>query len=76
MAGLDTAERYVETIVKTIVGLGRSPKTRGTTEGVEDIPQMEFVRAVRCDQAQGQCLADLGASAPRCLTLKKNCARG
>ena len=53
MLGFDTADKNVKTIVKTIVGLGRSLHMRVTAEGVENYRQVEFVREVECDQVQG-----------------------
>jgi EAL domain-containing protein (putative c-di-GMP-specific phosphodiesterase class I) len=42
-----------ETIVKTIIGLGRSLHVEVTVEGVENARQLEFVRDAECDQIQG-----------------------
>jgi EAL domain-containing protein (putative c-di-GMP-specific phosphodiesterase class I) len=42
-----------ETIVKTIIGLGRSLNVTVTVEGVENRRQVEFVNAAHCDQIQG-----------------------
>jgi EAL domain-containing protein (putative c-di-GMP-specific phosphodiesterase class I) len=42
-----------ETIVKTIIDLGRSLNVTVTIEGVENERQVEFVTAARCDQIQG-----------------------
>ena len=42
-----------ETIVRTIIDLGRSLKVIVTVEGVENARQLDFVRAARCDQIQG-----------------------
>ena len=53
MIGFDTADKNVEKIVKTIVGLGRSLHMQVTVEGVKNAHQAEFVRKVECDQAQG-----------------------
>jgi diguanylate cyclase (GGDEF)-like protein len=41
------------TIVKTIIGLGRSLNVTVTVEGVENDRQVEFVNAACCDQIQG-----------------------
>ncbi len=48
-----TADRDDATIVKAIVRLGHSLGLRVTAEGVETGEQLEFLRACRCDQAQG-----------------------
>jgi diguanylate cyclase (GGDEF)-like protein len=53
MLAFDTSDKNVETIVRTIVGLGRSLGMRVTAEGVENARQIEFVRNTKCDQAQG-----------------------
>ena len=53
MGSLDAADKSVETIVKTIVGLGHSLHMRVTIEGVEDAEQIEFIREVACDEVQG-----------------------
>jgi EAL domain-containing protein (putative c-di-GMP-specific phosphodiesterase class I) len=56
-----------ETIVKTIIGLGRSLRVQVTVEGVENMRQLEFVRESQCDQIQGfyfgrpMALIDVGA---------------
>jgi diguanylate cyclase (GGDEF)-like protein len=47
-----TAEN-VETIIRTIVGLGHSLHMRVTVEGIEDDQQAEFVRSAACDEVQG-----------------------
>jgi EAL domain-containing protein (putative c-di-GMP-specific phosphodiesterase class I) len=47
-----TAEN-VQTIIKTIVGLGHSLHMRVTVEGIEDDQQAEFVRSAACDEVQG-----------------------
>ena len=54
MLALD-AEDYksAETIVRTIIDLGRSLNVTVTVEGVENERQVQFVNAARCDQVQG-----------------------
>jgi diguanylate cyclase (GGDEF)-like protein len=53
MTAFDAADENVETIIRTIVALGRSLKMEITVEGVENGRQVEFLRDVRCDQVQG-----------------------
>ena len=45
--------RDAETVVKTIIALGRELKMRVTVEGVETAKQAAFLAAVNGDQAQG-----------------------
>ena len=45
--------RDAETVVKTIIALGRELKMRVTVEGVETAKQAAFLDAVNGDQAQG-----------------------
>jgi EAL domain-containing protein (putative c-di-GMP-specific phosphodiesterase class I) len=54
MLALDAEDgESAETIVKTIIDLGRSLNVTVTVEGVENERQVEFVTAARCDQIQG-----------------------
>jgi EAL domain-containing protein (putative c-di-GMP-specific phosphodiesterase class I) len=53
MAAFDAADGNAETIVKTIVALGRSLHMRVTVEGVETDRQAQFVRGISADQVQG-----------------------
>jgi diguanylate cyclase (GGDEF)-like protein len=53
MAGLDHSGRNSETVVKTIIALGRALNMRVTIEGVETAKQAAFVRDAEGDQAQG-----------------------
>ena len=53
MQAFENADRDAETIVKTIVALGRSLNMLVTVEGVETRPQAEFVRGLAADQVQG-----------------------
>jgi diguanylate cyclase (GGDEF)-like protein len=53
MQGLDGADRDAETVVKTIIALGRELKMRVTVEGVETARQAEFLDKANGDQAQG-----------------------
>jgi len=41
------------TIVRTMIGMGRSLKQRVIAEGVETHEQLEFLRAQHCDEGQG-----------------------
>jgi diguanylate cyclase (GGDEF)-like protein len=54
MLALEAEDRAnAETIVKTIIDLGRSLNVTVTVEGVETVRQVDFVKAARCDQIQG-----------------------
>jgi len=53
MQGFDSARRDAETVVKTIIGLGRELNMRVTVEGVETAKQAAFLDGVDGDQAQG-----------------------
>jgi diguanylate cyclase (GGDEF)-like protein len=53
MTAFDRSDANAETIVKTIVALGRSLNMRVTVEGVETDEQAKFVRETAADQVQG-----------------------
>jgi len=53
MQGFDGSRRDAETVVKTIIGLGRELHMRVTVEGVETDKQAAFLEQVDGDQAQG-----------------------
>jgi diguanylate cyclase (GGDEF)-like protein len=53
MLGLDHSGQDAETIVKTIIALGRELNMRVTVEGVETAKQVGFLDEVKGDQAQG-----------------------
>ena len=53
MAGLDHAGQNSETVVRTIIALGRALNMRVTVEGVETAKQAAFVHDAEGDQAQG-----------------------
>jgi diguanylate cyclase (GGDEF)-like protein len=53
MQGFDSARRDAETVVKTIIGLGRELNMRVTVEGVETAKQAVFLEKAEGDQAQG-----------------------
>jgi len=53
MAAFDAESRNVQTVVRTIVGLGRSLHMRVTAEGIENDRQAAFLRELACDQLQG-----------------------
>jgi EAL domain-containing protein (putative c-di-GMP-specific phosphodiesterase class I) len=68
MLALDAEDHgSAETIIRTIIDLGRSLDVTVTVEGVESERQVEFVKAARCDQIQGfyfghpMPITDLGA---------------
>jgi len=68
MQGFDGSGRDAETVVKTIIALGRELKMRVTVEGVETAKQAAFLDEAAGDQAQGFYFgrpipaADIGAS--------------
>jgi diguanylate cyclase (GGDEF)-like protein len=53
MEGFGEPGRHVETVVKTIVALGRELNMRVTVEGVETAEQAAFLDKTHGDQAQG-----------------------
>jgi diguanylate cyclase (GGDEF)-like protein len=53
MQGFDGSGRDAETVVKTIIALGRELKMRVTVEGVETAQQAAFLDKADGDQAQG-----------------------
>ena len=54
MLGLDSSGRDAETVVKTIIALGRELRMRVTVEGVESpSSQAAFLKGIDSDQAQG-----------------------
>jgi diguanylate cyclase (GGDEF)-like protein len=50
------------TLVSTIVSLGRAFQMRTVAEGVETVQQLEILRLIKCDQAQGYFLGRPGAA--------------
>jgi EAL domain-containing protein (putative c-di-GMP-specific phosphodiesterase class I) len=53
MENFEHAGRDVETVVKTIIALGRELKMRVTVEGVETPEEVDFLYDVDADQVQG-----------------------
>lgn len=53
MQGFDGSGRDAETVVKTIIALGREMNMRVTVEGVETAEQATFLKEAEGDQAQG-----------------------
>jgi diguanylate cyclase (GGDEF)-like protein len=53
MENFERAGRDVETVVKTIIALGRELKMRVTVEGVETPEEVDFLYDVDADQVQG-----------------------
>jgi diguanylate cyclase (GGDEF)-like protein len=53
MQGFEGSRRDAETVVKTIIGLGRELNMRVTVEGVETAKQAAFLDKADGDQAQG-----------------------
>jgi EAL domain-containing protein (putative c-di-GMP-specific phosphodiesterase class I) len=50
---MDNPDGSVETIVRTIINLGHFLQMRVTVEGIEDERQLDLVRDLACDEAQG-----------------------
>jgi diguanylate cyclase (GGDEF)-like protein len=53
MPGIGRSGRDAETVVKTIIALGRELRMRVTVEGVETAKQLSFLVEANADQAQG-----------------------
>jgi len=53
MGGFDGSDRDAETVVKTIIALGRELNMRVTVEGVETAKQVAFLDQAAADQVQG-----------------------
>jgi EAL domain-containing protein (putative c-di-GMP-specific phosphodiesterase class I) len=53
MQGFDAKGRDAETVVKTIIALGRELNMRVTVEGVETAKQAAFLDGADADQVQG-----------------------
>ena len=53
MENFEKSGRDVETVVKTIIALGREMKMRVTVEGVEPAGQVDFLYDAHADQVQG-----------------------
>jgi diguanylate cyclase (GGDEF)-like protein len=53
MAGFEESGRTVETVVRSIIALGREMNMRVTVEGVETAKQTEFLYDANADQVQG-----------------------
>lgn len=53
MQGFDASGRDAETVVKTIIALGRELHMRVTVEGVETAKQVAFLDGANADQVQG-----------------------
>ena len=53
MQGFDASGRDAETVVKTIIALGRELHMRVTVEGVETAQQAAFLDRINADQVQG-----------------------
>ena len=53
MEGFETSGRDVETVVKTIIALGREMNMRVTVEGVEAASQVDFLYDAHADEVQG-----------------------
>ncbi len=53
MEGFEKSGRDVETVVKTIIALGRELRMRVTVEGVETPQQVDFLYDADADQVQG-----------------------
>ena len=53
MEGFEKSGRHVETVVKSIIALGREMNMRVTVEGVETPAQVDFLNDADADQVQG-----------------------
>ena len=53
MGSFEKSGRDVETVVKTIIALGREMNMRVTVEGVETSDQVDFLYDANADQVQG-----------------------
>jgi len=53
MAAFEQSDDGVETVVKSIIALGREMKMRVTVEGVETARQVDFLYKAHADQVQG-----------------------
>jgi EAL domain-containing protein (putative c-di-GMP-specific phosphodiesterase class I) len=53
MRDFDKSGRDVETVVKSIIALGRELRMRVTVEGVETLKQADFLTGADADQVQG-----------------------
>ncbi len=53
MTGLGRSGRDAETVIKTIIALGRELRMRVTVEGVETAQQLSFLGEANAEQAQG-----------------------
>ena len=53
MGSFEKSGRDVETVVKTIIALGREMNMRVTVEGVETLDQVDFLYDANADQVQG-----------------------
>lgn len=53
LMGLDRSGKNAESVIKTIVALGRELRMRVTVEGVETVQQAAFLADIPGDQAQG-----------------------
>ena len=53
MQNFDDSRRDVETVVKSIIALGRELRMRVTVEGVETLNQADFLQDANADQVQG-----------------------
>lgn len=53
MKNFETSGPDVETVIKSIIALGRELRMRVTVEGVETSDQVEFLHGAEADQVQG-----------------------
>jgi EAL domain-containing protein (putative c-di-GMP-specific phosphodiesterase class I) len=53
MESFEQSGHHVETVVKTIIALGREMNMRVTVEGVETSEQVDFLYDADADQVQG-----------------------
>ena len=53
IAGIDSGDEGARAIVETIIQLGRNLGMTTVAEGIENFEQLQAVRALGCEQAQG-----------------------
>jgi EAL domain-containing protein (putative c-di-GMP-specific phosphodiesterase class I) len=75
MLAMKQHDETIETVVKTIVGLGHLLQMKVTIEGVENEWQVGFVREVACDEVQGFYYGRPSPAAQVTIEIMRNFAR-